>query len=757
MTINAPEKPALRVIGQRVDRYDATDKVTGSAQYGADIRLPNMLYGRVLRSPHGHARIRSIDTSAAEALTGVKAVITAADLPVVEDRMIDLGETTGNLMYQSNNILARDKVLYFGHAVAAVCATDAHIAEQALALIKVDYEVLPAVLDVMQAMQPDAPILLDKLRTKELGGVRGDQPTNIAEHVQHLLGDLDAGFAQATVIVEREFHTAMVHQGYIEPHNATALYTAAGQLTVWCSTQGSFGTREQIADILDIPMSAVTVKPTEIGGGFGGKNNVYLEPLAALLSWKSGHRPVQLTMNRAEVLAATGPTSGSYIRVKMGANAEGKITAAEVYLAYEAGAYPGSPVGAGAQIILSPYNIENLRVDGYDVLVNKPRTSAYRAPGGTNAAFAAETVVDELAEKLNLDPIAFRLLNAAKEGDRRPDGPLHPRIGHVELLETARKHPHYQSPVGGKNRGRGVASGYWGNHGGRSSASASLNHDGSISLIIGSVDLCGTRTTTAMQLAETMGLNVEDIIPQVGDTNSVADTEGTYGSRTTVATGIAAYQIGHKLIAELKQRVALLWEIEPEAIHYDMGVFSADGQSITFKEIAKQLNDTGGPMMVAVTVDAPGNGAALATHIVDVEVDVDTGKVEILRYTALQDVGKAVHPDFVEGQIQGGAVQGIGWALNEAYLYDANGRLLNAGFLDYRMPTSLDVPMIEAVMVEVANPFHPYGVRGVGEVPIVPPAGAIANAIYDAVGVRLTELPMSPAVVLEALWAKQEA
>jgi xanthine dehydrogenase molybdenum-binding subunit len=750
-----PAETTYQVIGKRQDRYDATDKVTGRAQYGADIRLPNMLYGKVLRSPHAHAIIRSIDTSAAEALPGVKAVVTAADLPSVEDKMVSAGEGgSTNLRFQSDNVLARDKVLYFGHAVAAVCATNAHIAEEALALIKVDYEVLQPVLDVREAMQPGAPILHDAIRTDEMGQ-KGTVPTNVAAHLQLLQGDVDHAFGEAAVIVEREVNTALVHQGYIEPHNATAIYNAAGQLTIWCSTQGAFSVRSQIADILMMPVADVRVIPTEIGGGFGGKISVYLEPLAALLSKKSGHRPVQLLMNRAEVLAATGPTSGSYIRVKLGADAHGRIIAGEAYLAYEAGAYPGSFIGAGVSLLLAPYKIENIRIDGYDVVLNKPHVTAYRAPGASNAAFAAEVLIDELAKKCGMDPLEFRLLNCAQEGDRRPDGLLHPRIGLLQSFEAARNHPHYQTPLEGAHRGRGIACGYWDNYGGQSSASASVNPDGTVTLVIGSIDLSGQRTATAMQLAETLGIPSSQIVPQIGDTNSVGETEITAGSRTTFATGWAAIEVGKKIISELTARVAQLWDVPADTITYQNGEFCAGNQRITFNEIASRLGHTGGALTVNVTVRPTGLGPGVACHIVDVEVDPETGKVDILRYTAIQDAGKAIQPDFVEGQIQGGVVQGIGWALNETYMYSDDGRLLNATLLDYRMPTSLDVPMIDTVIVEVPNPYHPYGVRGVGEVPIVPPPAAIANAIYNAVGVSLDVLPMSPANVLVALWKKQ--
>jgi xanthine dehydrogenase molybdenum-binding subunit len=747
----AEERP-YRVIGTRPIRQDGADKVAGRALFGADVRLPRMLYGAVLRSPHAHARIVSIDARRAEAVPEVKAVVTAADVPSTGE------EEDAGLAYQRANTLARDKALYYGHAVAAVAATSPHSAEEALALIDVEYEVLPPVLDVRQAMQADAPILLPDLRTDEMGRT-SDRPTNVAAHVQYKRGDLEEGFRAAAVIVEREFVTGTVHQGYIEPQNATALYNADGQVTIWCSTQGSFGVRDQVAGTLGIPVSRVRVVPMEIGGGFGGKNTAYLEPLAVLLSRKSGHhRPVKLSMSRAEVLAATGPTSASAIRVKMGADRSGRITAAQASLVYAAGAFPGSPVDLGAITMFGPYRIENVQVDGYDVVVNRPRTSTYRAPGATNANFAAETAVDELREKLGMDPLEFRLLNGVKEGDRRANGLAYPRIGCLETMEAARQHPHYSAPlaVEGRCRGRGVAAGYWGNYGGKSSASASVNADGTVSLAEGSVDLSGTRLAVAMELAEALGIAAEDVRPLVADTDSVGYTEGSYGSRTAFATGWAVYELGQALVRQLVERAALLWEVAPERVTFADGAFTADGRRLTFKELAARLDETGGPVTASASVAGNREGPTFATHIVDVEVDPETGKVDILRYTAVQDAGTAVHPGQAEGQIQGGVTQGIGWALNEEYIYDERGRLLNTSFLDYRIPTCPDVPMIEPVIVEVPHPGHPYGVRGMGEMPIIPPPAAIANAIYRAVGVRLTTLPMSPARILEALWAKEK-
>jgi len=751
--LDKPNK--YRVIGTSPLRHDGTDKVTGRAQYGADIRLPGMLYGAVLRSPHAHARIISIDTNKAEKLAGVHAVVTANDLPDLESKIVELGEGIVNRRYQSNNVLARDKVLYFGHAVAAVAATNSHVAKEALELIRIEYEVLPPVMDVREAMGTDSPILLDEVRTEEFGK-KGEKPTNISSHSQDKCGDIEIGFKEAREIVEREFTTTMVHQGYIEPQNATAQYNPDGQITIWCSTQGSFGVREQVAEILEIPVSNIRVIPMEIGGGFGGKIGVYLEPLAVMLSRKSGYRPVKLTMDRSEVLTSTGPTSGSYIKLKMGADASGKITAAEATLIYEVGAYPGWSVGGGMGVMLAPYRIENAVIDGYDVLVNKPRIAAYRAPGGTNAAFAAEIVIDELSEKLGMDPIEFRLRNGSKEGDRRVDGTVFARIGYLETLQAAKDSPHYQSPLPGPNRGRGVATGFWFNYGGKSSASASVNKDGTVSLLEGSVDIGGTRTSLAMQLAETLGIAAEDVIPVVADTNSIGYTEGTYGSRTTFATGWAVYETANSLKEKLMERAAILWEIDAKQVQFENGVFSSGDKKMTFKELASKLDETGGPVVASAAVQPKQYGPAFAAHIVDVEVDPETGKVQILRYTAVQDAGKAIYPAYVDGQIQGGVAQGIGWALNEEYLYDEQGKLLNASLLDYRMPVALDLPMIETIIVEVPNPGHPYGARGVGEVPIVPPPAAIANAIYRAVGVRLTSLPMSPARVVSALNARKE-
>jgi len=731
-----------KVIGTRPIRHDGVDKVTGRAIYGGDVQMAGLVHGRILRSPHPHAKIKSIDCSAAVALPGVLAVATGKDFPNLKDKIANLGEGSVNLAHLSANCLAHDKALYKGHAVAAVAATSPNVAEEALKLIRVEYEPLPAVTWVLDAMKDSAPLVHDNVFTNAMGKI-GTKPTNISVHLHFEKGDVDKAFAEADVVIEREFKTATVHQGYIEPHVSTALWNHDGHITIWTSTQGSFTARQQTAELLQIPVSQVTVVPCEIGGGFGGKITVYLEPVAAILSRKCG-RPVKMTMTRADVFEGTGPTPASFVRVKLGAKKDGRLVAGEAWLAYDAGAYPGGMIGPGCMCVFSCYDLANARVDGYDVVLNKPKTAAYRAPGATQAAFACESVIDELAEQLKIDPVEFRLKNAAKEGTRRVDGPTYPKIGFVETLEAARASDHWRSKLVGKNRGRGLASGFWFNIGLKSSAAANVNADGTVTLVEGSTDIGGSRTSIAMQLAETLGIAAEDVHPQVADTDSVGYTDVTGGSRVTFATGLAAYHVGLDIREQMAARAALLWECKPEQVKWDDGVFRAGDKSIAFKELATKLNQTGEPVVGRATVDPQGSSNGFGTHIVDVEVDPDTGKVTILRYTAIQDAGRAIHPSYVEGQMQGGSVQGIGWALNEEYFYDDTGRMRNASYLDYRMPTAFDLPMIDTIIVEVPNPAHPYGVRGVGETPIVAPPAAIANAIYHATGVRMRDLPMSP-------------
>jgi len=739
----------FKVIGTRPIRHDGEDKVTGRAKYGADYAFPGMLHGKVLRSPHAHANIKSIKIDKALKLPGVKAIVTHKDLPAAENKLEQAGEMMINPMYLSMNILAHDKVLYDGHAIAAVAATSPHIAEEALRLIEVEYEVLPPVMTVDAAMKPGATILLKDLRNKE----EGDKQTNVAQHYQFKRGDVAAGFKSADYVIEREFNTAMVHQGYIEPHNAVGIYNSDGQATIYCSTQGAFDVRLLSAQVLGMSAGKIKVVPAEIGGGFGGKTTIYLEPLSVLLSKKTG-APVKLVMSRSEVLRASGPTSGSKIKVKMGATKDGKLVAAEIWMAYEAGGFPGSPVGAGAMCIITPYTIENFLIDAYDVVVNRPKTAAYRAPGATNAAFASETIIDDLAEKCGIDPLDFRIKNGVKEGEAQVVGPPFKRIGFIQTCEAIKNSPHYKSKLTGKFRGRGVASGFWFNAGMQSSATVNIHADGTASVVTGSPDIGGSRTSMAMITAEVLGLKATDVRPITADTDSIGHTDVTGGSRVTFATGMAVYEAAKDAERQLIERAAKVWEKKPDEVEFRDGMLHAKGNGVppmSIKQLAPRLSRTGGPITGRASVNARGVGPGFATTCVDVEVDPDTGKVQLLRVTVAQDAGKAIHPSYVEGQMQGGTVQGLGWALNEEYFYDDKGTLRNSGFLDYRMPTCLDLPMIETFIVEEANPGHPLGVRGVGEVSIVPPVAAVANAIFHAVGVRMTETPMSPPKLMKAM------
>jgi CO/xanthine dehydrogenase Mo-binding subunit len=742
----------FKQVGTRPIRHDGLEKVTGRARFGADYSLPGMLHGAVLRSPHAHAKIVSIDTSPALEVDGVKAVISGQDFPTLTREGDRPPYNDGPDL--AGNVIARDKVLYHGHAVAAVAATTFDAARRGAEKIQVEYEVLPPVLDIESAVAADAPILHDDLVCQGPAPVPSS-PTNVARRTLFSSGDIEQGFADSDLVVEREFTTQMVHQGYIEPHATVVDALEDGNVSIWCSTQGPFGVRRATATVLGIELSKIKVVPSEIGGGFGGKISIYLEPLAALLSRRAG-RPVKLVMTREEVFRATGPTSAARVRVKLGARKDGSFVAAEVVMYFEAGAFPGSPVGSACMCALSSYRLDHFLIDGYDVVTTKPRVAAYRAPGAPIAAFGVEQVVDELAVRLGVDPIELRLLNAVQENDVAPYGPKFQAIGLRETLEEARKHPNYSAPLG-PNQGRGVASGFWFNGGMQSSASVHVNENGTAVVTTGNPDIGGSRASQAIMVAEELGIRAEQVVPRVGDTESVGYTDVTGGSRTAYATGMAVIEASQGVVRQLRERAATIWGIELDDVAWEDGrAVPANGASsklepLSLAEIAAQMAGTGGPIVSQAALSAPAAGPGFATHLCDVEVDPDTGKVRVLRYTTVQDAGRAVHPSYVEGQMQGGAAQGIGWALNEEYVFDEKGVLENPGFLDYRMPVASDLPMIDTVIVEVPNPLHPYGVRGVGETPIVPPLACVANAVAAATGRRFTDLPISPPRVLAAI------
>jgi CO/xanthine dehydrogenase Mo-binding subunit len=737
----------FKVVGTRPSRPDGIDKVTGRAMFGADMRASGMLVGRILRSPHAHARIRGIDVSKAAALPGVKAIVTSADFDTDDESLRDV----------LHNVMARGKALYDGHAVAAVAATSAAVAREALRLIEVDYEVLRHVTDVDEAMRPDAPILHDHIVT---GGVEPppDKPSNIVSRCEFGHGDVEKGFAEADVVVEHEFKTAATHQGYIEPHACLASVGSDGQGDLWCCTQGHYMVRNISAALLGMDVSKLRVTASEIGGGFGGKTTVFIEPVALALSRKAG-KPVKIVMSREEVFRASGPTSSSSMWVKIGVTKSGKITAGQAELRYQGGAFAGSPVEMGAMCAFACYDLENVKVVGYDVVTNRPKQAAYRAPGAPMSAFAVESVLNELAAKIGMDQIDLRLKNAAKEGTKSSYGPTFGPVGLIETLQAAKAHPNYKASLG-PNQGRGVASGFWFNFGGQTCVSLNVNVDGTVALAVGTPDIGGSRASMSQMAAEELGIPYDRIRTIVADTSSLGFNDITEGSRVTFSSGLATIQAARDAIKKLCARAAQMWGIPADAVVWENGHAKPAGanagsfEPLSLAEIAKVAGNTGGPIAGHYEVNADGAGPSFATHIVDAEVDPETGYTKVVRYTVVQDAGKAIHPTYVEGQYQGGAAQGIGWALNEEYIYGKDGRLQNPGFLDYRIPVASDLPMIDTVIVEVPNPGHPYGVRGVGETSIVPPLAAIANAVSAAAGVRLTELPMSPPRVLKAM--KQE-
>ena len=747
MALDSQKNRELKIVGSRPNRPDGLDKVTGRAKFGADAYATGMLHAAIVRSPHAHAKITHIDTSKAESLKGVKAIVTRKDFST---------SVTGENWNVLENVMAGDRALYDGHAVAAVAATSSLIARDAIKLIEVTYEIMRHVTDVDKAMEDGAPILRENAGD---GSVPKGMHPNVVRYHESGHGDLETGFASADLVIEDTFRTEATHQGYIEPHACLAQLGGDGKGELWCCTQGHFHVQKTCAALLDIETSALRVTPSEIGGGFGGKTAIFIEPVALALSRKT-NRPVKLVMSRSEVFRATGPTSSTSMDIKIGMKKDGTITAGLGVFRLQGGAFPGAPMEFTAMCAFAPYNLKNVQQIGYDVLSNRPKQAAYRAPGSPMAAFAVESVIDELCNRLELDPIEVRLKNASKEGTKASFGPKWDRIGLVECLEAAKKHPHYSAPLL-NGQGRGVSSGFWFNHGGETAVSLALSEDGTAALSVGTPDIGGSRASMCQFAAEELGIDYDKVRTTIADTATLGYNEVSHGSRVTYASGLATIKAARDAVKKLCARAANKWGIDEEAVIWEDGFAKPSGPNagnfdpMPLAEITKDMGKTGGPIVGHFEATPEGAGVSFATHIVDAEVDAETGQTKINRYTVIQDAGKAIHPSYVEGQYQGGAAQGIGWALNEEYIYGDDGRLQNSGFLDYRIPVASDLPMIDTVIVEVPNPGHPYGVRGVGETSICPPLAAIANAVSNAAGVRLKELPMSPVKILEALENKE--
>jgi len=726
----------FKVVGSRPNRPDGIDKVTGRARYGADMSAPGQLVGLMLRSPHAHAKIVKIDTSKAEKLAGVKAVLTSADLP-------DLTNGNAGDYATLENCMARDRALYDGHAVAAVAAIDRSTAKKALKLIKVTYEKLPHVTDVDEALKKGAPQI---------------QPAcdgNLGGRYEFGHGDVEAGLKEADVVIEKSFKTGQTHQGYIEPHACLATVGPDGSGELWVTTQGHFTYRNVCATLLGMDIAKLKVTSSEIGGGFGGKTHVWIEPVALALARKA-NRPVKMVMSREEVFKGSGPTCASSMDVKIGAKKDGTITSAFIECRYSDGAFPGIWGMLGGMTAWACYDLKNCKSVGVDVLVNRPKVAAYRAPSAPMMAFGVESTMDMLAKELGMDPVELRLKNVAREGTQSSYGPVYGPIGIEPTLEAVRDHPHMKAPLG-KNQGRGMACGFWFNIGGQTCSDLNIGVDGTVNLTVGTIDVGGARASLSLIAAEELGISYDDVKTTIGDTNSLGHNDTTEGSRGTFSSGMATIFAAREAIEVMKSRAAQMWGIPVEAVSWENGHAVAVGAEhgnlppLSLKEIAAESPTTGGPIAGHHEVTADGSGVSFASHIVDVEVDPETGRTQVLRYTVVQDAGKAIHPDYVEGQFQGGAAQGIGWALNEEYIYGEDGCLQNPGFLDYRIPVCSDLPFIDTKILEIPNPNHPYGIRGVGETSIVPPLAAIGNAVSNAVGVRLNQVPMSPPRILKAL------
>lgn len=762
-------KTDFKYVGTRPIRPDGADKVTGRAKYGADLNVQGQIYGHYVRSPHAHAKIKSIDFSEALKLPGVLATMTGDDLPEPGDRVIPGGEVEIKLKDITPVIMAQGKVVYHSQPVAAIAATSARLAQEAAELVKVEYEVLPHVLDMHEALKEGAPLVQEDLITEGMDPPP-TKPSNLHTQLEIAAGDINKGFAESDLIVERTYSTPMVHQGYIEPHACVAKVDEDGKVDIWCCTQGHFIVRSQVAHVCGIDIGKVKVTASEIGGGFGGKTTVYLEPVATVLAKKSG-RPVKMVMSREEVFRASGPVAAAQTRVKIGVTNDGIMKAFDVDILMNCGAFSGHPIMAATLFSTAAYRCENSRSFGREVVTNIPRIYAYRAPGMPQPVLAVENVMNEIADKLGIDPIDLRLKNAVDDGDVMAIGLPFMQIGFKTCLEAAKNHPHYQSSLK-EGCGRGIGAAFWINAGMQSAATINVAEDGGVTVMTGNPDIGGSRASMALLAAEVLGVPVDRIRPAVMDTDSVGFCDVTGGSRTTLATGGAVILAAEKLVEELKKRAAAMWQLDVEQVEWRDGKAIASSgvgiddliekdqegtavqpalQELTLEQLAAQAGHTGGPLTVSSSHHAHNAQPSFAVNICDAEVDKDTGKVTVHRFTCIQDAGKAVHPAYVEGQMQGGAVQGIGWALNEEYLYNADGSMDNAGFLDYRIPVASDLPMIDTQIIEVPNPLHPFGVRGVGEVPIVPPMPAVASAVYQSIGTRVFDLPLSPPKLLAAI------
>jgi CO/xanthine dehydrogenase Mo-binding subunit len=765
----------VKGVGLSIPRPDGPEKVTGKVQYVADIKPRGLLHAKLLRSPHAHARIVRIDTSRARALPGVRAVITAADIPHLKKKAPT----------RAHAVLAIDRAVFVGHPVAAVAADEPSIAEEALDLIEVEYAVLPAAIDPIKSMQVGAPPVADagtEADTSEAmahGAVavaKADAPApakavNISQTSRLHRGDLAKGFAESDVVIEHTYRVPMVHQGYLEPHAVLAEWDTAGNLTLWSSTQGSFNTRSEVADVLGIPENRIRVIPVECGGGFGGKIRALCEPITAVLAQATG-RPVRYVMTRREELEAGMPAPQVIIRLKTGVKRDGTLMALEAETVLESGAFSGTVLAVSAVFLASLYKWPAFEVRGSEVLTHKPSVAAYRAPVAPQTIFAIDSHMERIARELGLDSVEFRQRHLMREGDPMANGQPWQSNGATQVLARIAEHPLWKNRAewkagSGKNghgiRGTGLALGGWLGGLQPTGATVRLNPDGSLGVLTGQVDIAGTNIALAQIAASGYGLDVDKIRITTGDTDVAPVTGLSAGSKTIYTVGVAVLEAARDARRQTFEIAAKELEAAVQDLELEEGRVTIRGvpdRGITLAEIGKKGNLYMSKVQPVLGVSRPAfsqQAPAFAAQLARIEIDPDTGEVTLGEFVVVQDVGRAINPLAVEGQMQGGAVQSLGMALTEALMYDDQGKLTNPSLLDYRKLTSADLPDIETIIVEVPSPSGPFGARGVGEPPIIPAPAAIANAIEDATGLRLTELPLTPERIALALAARKSA
>lgn len=746
-------------IGKRTKRLDSPPKLTGQEKFTGDLRFPGLLRARLIGSDYAHAKVVSIDASEALRVPGVVAVLTSDDLPV---KRAENGASP-------ISILADGEALYVGHPVAVVLAETDQAARDAADLVSVEYDELNVLVDLKAASDENAENVTmgasgDFADEAEMhnadasaGGTDEELPPNVSSSIAFERGDLEAGFDEADQIVEFSITSDVVHQGYIETQVALAVPEQFGRFTIYTSTQAAFHGRQKVSDTLGIDLDDVKVVPMPVGGGFGGKF-VLIEPLAAAAAKATG-RPVLLQFSREDDFLTGNPAPDCEISIKLGAKRDGSITALEAFLLFDSGAASGSPLSIGGMLLSGYYRFPNFRVRGYEVQTHRPSFGAYRAPGAQQATFAIESAMDELARKLELDPLEFRLQNCVVEGDERPNGGTWPRIGLKETLERIRENPLWKQRDEKRSDGSGIGLAVGGWPGGIEPASAAcrLDADGKLTVMLGSVDLNGTNTTFAQVAAESLGIDADAVRVKTADTDSAPYAGGTGGSKITYTVGVAVKKAADDAVEQIKQIAAEQLEASVDDLELVEGFVRVKGvpeSGLSLQDVASLGMKTAGghgPVLgrgaSAISNIAPG----FAAHLAEVKVDDATGEVRVVNYVAAQDVGFAINPAAVEGQIHGGVAQGIGWALYEGIHYSDDGSPDASSLLDYTLPRANMIPSIDVQLVEVASAEGPYGAKGVGEPPAIPGAAAIGNAVRDAIGLRITQLPIRPAAVLEAI------